>query len=60
MRVGESVLHPDFGRGRVVEFEQRGASYFARVDFGYAKKVLAVDQLKGEGPSMPSHPCSKT
>lgn len=49
MKIGDTVTHPDFGRGEVVGFEPKGNSYSVLVDFGYAKKLLPFEGLpKGD------------
>lgn len=49
MKVGGEILHPDFGRGSVVEICPRGGKAGAIINFGYMTDWVPADALAQDG-----------
>jgi len=45
VRLGEEVFHPKYGRGTVKLVVRKPSGMFVKVDFGFAKPMLPVEEL---------------
>jgi hypothetical protein len=47
MNVGDTFMHPQWGRGRILEFLVRGGKAYARVQFGWATDSIPLSEIPG-------------
>lgn len=48
MNIGDSFMHPQWGKAVILNIEQRSRGLFAYVQFGYAKSWMPIGEISGD------------